>query len=89
MKKAYANKFWEELLLSVVSEEEEEVDCLVNGVIATIKEKEVLFSVWVKKHSETQRNTLRKWVRQSLSLNDRVEVDYRDHPKIEDILVSS
>lgn len=82
VKKAHANRFWEELLLLVISEQNSQV----NGLIATIKEKEVLFSLWVSKHSEEQRNEVRNWLRTSLGLNDRVEVDYRDHPKPENII---
>jgi hypothetical protein len=58
----------------------------VNGIIATIKEKEVLFSVWVSKNTEEQRDKIRNYLRDILGLNQKVEIDYRDHPKLEDIV---
>ena len=88
VKKQYANKFWEDLLLMVIAEDET-VNPLVNGLIATIKDKEVLFSLWVSRHDETHRTLLRNWLRTGLALNDRVEIDYRDHPKLENIVSSA
>jgi hypothetical protein len=47
-----------------------------------VKEKEVVFSIWVKEcPSETIRENIRVWIRKALGLSERIDVEYRDHPK--------
>jgi hypothetical protein len=47
-----------------------------------VKEKEVVFSIWVKEMGdEGTKENIRQWIRKSLGLNERIDVEYRDHPK--------
>jgi len=52
----------------------------------TIKEREVIISLWVKQHDETTKKGIRDWLRDVWGLADKVDIDYRDHPKLENII---
>jgi len=47
----------------------------------------VIFSLWVKQHDETTKTAIKDWLRQVWTLDDKIDIDYRDHPKLENIIV--
>jgi hypothetical protein len=54
----------------------------VCGLVVLVKEKEVVFSIWVKEcPNDNIRENIRVWIRKALGLSERIEVEYRDHPK--------
>lgn len=81
IKKQYGNRFWEDLILSFIGEQCEDNNYIC-GLVVLVKEKEVVFSIWVKEMPNEQiKDNVRQWIRKSLGLNERIEVEYRDHPK--------
>lgn len=80
VKKNFANKFWEDLLLSYIGEQCEYNDD-VCGIILNVKATEVVISVWTKSIDEQAKETIENWLRRTLGLSDKVPLQYRYHPR--------
>lgn len=53
----------------------------INGLVVTVKEREIMISVWTKEISFEQRETYKQWIRDSLDLSNAIDIEYREHPK--------
>lgn len=82
VKKQYGNKFWEDLLLGFIGEQIEYND-LICGLNASVKDKEVVLSMWLKKMEENdhRREEIKKKMRKLLGLTEKVDIEFREHPK--------
>jgi len=83
VKKNYANKFWEELLISYIGEQCEENDQIC-GLLLNVKEAEVVISVWMKPVDQETREYIASWIKQTLGLNERTTFQFKYHPKNRD-----
>ena len=81
VKKQYGNKFWEDLILAFIGEQYDGNE-MICGLNASVKEKEVILSVWLKKMEENdeRREEIKKSLRKILGLSEKVEIEYREHP---------
>ena len=81
VKKQYGNKFWEDLILAFIGEQCDHND-LICGLNASVKDKEVILSIWLKGMDENdeRREDIKKSLRKVVGLSDKVEVEYREHP---------
>lgn len=81
IKKQYGNKFWEDLILAFIGEQCDHND-LICGLNASVKEKEVILSIWLKKMEENdeRREDIKKSIRKVLGLTEKVDVEFREHP---------
>lgn len=72
------------MILSFLGEQYEHNNS-VCGINASVREKEVVLSIWVKTFlkSEENKEKTRKWLRYTLGLSDKVEIEFREHPKEE------
>jgi len=81
VKKQFANRFWEDLLLGVVGETYPQSESL-SGVVIHSRKYFILLSVWVKEHTcQQQDHQLRKWICETLKIQDAQSIEYTDHPK--------
>ena len=80
IKKDYGNKFWEDLLLSFIGECKEDSENIC-GLVVTVKEREIVISIWIKEITPDQREFIKVWIRDALDLNESIDIEYRDHPK--------
>lgn len=81
VKKQYGNKFWEDLLLAYIGEQFEAND-LVCGLNASVKDKELSLSLWLKKMDENdqRKEEIKKNLRKVLGLTEKVDIEFREHP---------
>lgn len=89
IKKQYGNRFWEDLILSFIGEQFEKNDEIC-GINASVREKEIVLSIWVKKglDSEENKERAKKWIRGTLGLSEKIEIEYREHPTEEKKIVN-
>jgi len=80
IKRNFANKFWEDLLLSLIGEQCEDNDA-VCGMILNIKLNEVHVSIWTRALDDTGKEMVETWIRKTLGLNDSATFEFRHHPK--------
>lgn len=82
--KPYANRFWEDLLLGFLGEQCEEND-VICGLIAQVRENEAKIDIWTKNLQDNQeiKKNVENWVKSSLGLSDKIDVDYKLHPREE------
>jgi len=80
IKKTFANKIWENLLISVVSESEPELKC-INGVIMRIQRLEVVFFVWTSKLKKCDEIKLIQWLKDTAGLSSKIKLEFKPHPK--------
>lgn len=80
VKTNYANKFWEDLVLSFIGEQ---CDCndAVCGLFLNVKPNEVNLSIWTKPLDEEAKDIIEEWIRKTLGFNDGTRVEYRYHPR--------
>eukprot|EP01016_Furgasonia_blochmanni_P042965 TRINITY_DN5770_c0_g1_i1.p1 TRINITY_DN5770_c0_g1~~TRINITY_DN5770_c0_g1_i1.p1 ORF type:complete len:258 (+),score=52.02 TRINITY_DN5770_c0_g1_i1:157-930(+) len=80
IQKTYANRFWEDLILSFIGEQSEDNDDIC-GLILSVRNNEIVISVWTKSLFNSQaRRSLGDWMRKTLELSDRIEIEYKEHP---------
>ena len=81
VKKQYGNKFWEDLILAFIGEQFDANE-MICGLNASVKDKEVILSMWVKKMEENdeKKEILKKSLRKVLGLSEKVDIEYREHP---------
>eukprot|EP00331_Platyophrya_macrostoma_P010750 CAMPEP_0176425692 /NCGR_PEP_ID=MMETSP0127-20121128/11525_1 /TAXON_ID=938130 /ORGANISM="Platyophrya macrostoma, Strain WH" /LENGTH=184 /DNA_ID=CAMNT_0017806871 /DNA_START=37 /DNA_END=591 /DNA_ORIENTATION=+ len=80
IKTVYANRFWEELMMSFIGEQCEENDNIC-GLVLSIKPTDVQIAIWTKQIDEKAKAIIKEWLCKTLGLNDKVEIEYRPHPR--------
>lgn len=80
IKKTFANKIWENLLISVVSESEPELK-LINGLIMRVLKLEVVFYVWTSKLKKNEEIKLIQWMKDTAGLSPKIKLEFKPHPK--------
>lgn len=80
IKKTFANKIWENLLMSVVSESEPELKC-INGLIMRVLRLEVVFYVWTSKLKKSDEVKLIQWLKDTAGLSSKIKLEFKPHPK--------
>ena len=84
IKKIFANKTWEDMLISLICSTNNESD--VNGVVINVRSWEILLSVWMKKlDDEDKLEKYRAWIRNSLGMTENIKIEFKEHPKPEDV----
>lgn len=82
IKKTFANKIWENLLISVTSESEPELK-LINGLIMRVLKLEVVFYVWTSKLKKAEEIKLIQWLKDTAGLSSKIKLEFKPHPKPE------
>jgi len=85
IKKIFANKTWEDILIAVVCSTKDEAE--INGVVINVRSWEILLSIWMKKISEEQCEKYRAWIRKSLGMTENIKIEYKEHPNPEEVKV--
>lgn len=80
IKKTFANKIWESLLTSMVSEAEPELK-LINGLIMRVLKLEVVFYVWTSKLDKNEEIKLIHWMKDTAGLSSKIKLEFKPHPK--------
>jgi len=84
VKKIFANKTWEDMLIALVISTKSEGD--VNGVVINVRSWEVLLSVWMAKlPDEESVERYRTWIRKSLGITENIKIEYKEHPNPEEV----
>lgn len=80
IKKTFANKIWENLLLSIVSESQPELQ-RINGLIMRVLRLEVVFYVWTSKLKKAEEVKLIQWMKDTAGLSAKIKLEFKPHPK--------
>ena len=83
IKKIFANKTWEDILIAVVCSTKDESE--INGVVINVRSWEILLSIWMKKITEEQCEKYRAWIRKSLGMTENIKIEYKEHPNPEEV----
>lgn len=84
IKKIFANKTWEDMLIALIISTKNESE--INGVVINVRSWEVLLSVWMKKlENEEMCEKYRAWIRKSLGMTENIKIEYKEHPNPEDV----
>lgn len=78
VKKPFAGKFWEDLLIGFIGEQCPENDC-ITGLVLSVRGPEVLLSLWTKQITDTERDAIDAWIRATLELSEHAEILYKLH----------
>ena len=68
--KKYVNKLWEDLLLSFITEKDNEISELITGVLMKACDKWVQFEVWVAKEDPDSQKKLQDWFRDAFGFSN-------------------
>jgi len=79
LKKNYANRFWEDLILSYIGEQCEENDEIC-GLVLSVKSNDITISLWTKQITEKAKDTIKLWMRSTLQINEKTDLEYKNHP---------
>ncbi len=79
IKKTFANRIWENILVSVISETPETVG-VVNGIIMRILTLEVVFFVWTRKINKDEENFMINWLKETAGLSNKIKLEFKPHP---------
>lgn len=82
IKKSFANKIWENLLLSILSPEQPELEC-INGIIMRVLKLEVVFFVWTRAVTGKEEQFMIKWMKETTGLSSKIKLEFKPHPKKE------
>lgn len=80
VKPVYANRFWEELIISFIGEQCEENDNIC-GIVLSVKPTDIQIAVWTKQIDDKAKGVIRDWICKTLGLNEKADIDYRPHPR--------
>lgn len=84
IKKIFANKTWEDMLIAFIISTKNESE--INGVVINVRSWEVLLSVWMKKLETPEIcDKYRLWIRKSLGMTENIMIEYKEHPNPEDV----
>ena len=81
LKKNYANRFWEDLILSFIGEQCPENDEIC-GLVLSVKMHDITISIWTKQINEKIKGALRSWIRSTLEINEKIELEFKYHPNL-------
>lgn len=70
------------MLLSVVSQENPELEC-VNGIIMRVLKLEVVFFVWTRALSPKEEIFMIRWMKDTTGLSQKIKLEFKPHPKKE------
>jgi len=79
LKKNYANRFWEDLILSFIGEQCEENEEIC-GLVLSVKSNDITISIWTKQITEKVKDTIKQWIKLTLVLSDKMELEFKNHP---------
>ena len=80
IKRQYSNIIWEDLMLSYIGEQCQYNDDIC-GLYLNSKPTEANISIWTRKIDQTKKESIEKWIRETLGFDDKIEVEYKLHPK--------
>lgn len=84
IKKLFANKTWEDMLIALITSTKNEGD--INGVVINVRSWEILLSVWTKKITgEETLEKYRNWLQKSLGMTEKIKIEYKQHPNPEEV----
>jgi translation initiation factor 4E len=83
IKKIFANKTWEDMLIAVVCSTKDESE--INGVVINVRSWEILLSIWMGKIDEEKCEKYRAWIRKSLGMTENIKIEYKEHPNPEEV----
>lgn len=83
-KSPVTNKVWEDLQIAFLLVDSQFDD--INGVVLNVRTMEVILSIWTKDLSEERLVAVRAWLRESLDLPNEQFIEYKKHPKSEDLM---
>lgn len=83
-KSPITNKVWEDLQIALLLADSALPE--VNGVVLNVRTCEVILSIWTRELSEERQQALRAWIRESLDLPNEQFIEYKKHPKNEELL---
>eukprot|EP01017_Pseudomicrothorax_dubius_P037654 TRINITY_DN5549_c0_g2_i2.p2 TRINITY_DN5549_c0_g2~~TRINITY_DN5549_c0_g2_i2.p2 ORF type:complete len:219 (+),score=72.83 TRINITY_DN5549_c0_g2_i2:50-706(+) len=83
--KPFVNRFWEDLILGFIGEQCDNND-LICGLIVQVRDNEAKIDIWTKDITDNLpiRENIANWIRSSLGLTEKIEIEFRPHPKEED-----
>ena len=79
IKKTFANRIWENILTSVISEIPETVG-VINGVIMRILKLEVVFFIWTRKINKEEEDFMIHWLKETAGLSSKIKLEFKPHP---------
>lgn len=82
IRRSHANKIWEDLVLSYIGEQCKENNEIC-GLYLNVKATEANISIWTKVIDQNKRDIIREWIKETLGFGDKIEVEYKLHPKEE------
>lgn len=83
VKKNYANKFWEDLLLSFIGEQCDENDDIC-GLNLKVNANDVNIQIWISNVDDEVRGYIHEWIKITLGFYDKIDIEFRNHPKHND-----
>jgi len=83
IKKIFANKTWEDMLIAVVTSTKDDPE--INGVVINVRSWEILLSIWMSKIDEDRCERYRAWIRKSLGMTENIKIEYKEHPNPEEV----
>lgn len=84
IKKLFANKTWEDMLIALITSTKTESD--INGVVINVRSWEILLSVWTKKLvGEEIVEKYRTWLQKSLGMTEKIKIEYKQHPNPDEV----
>ncbi len=80
IKRHLANRIWEDLLLGYIGEQCKH-SFEVCGLYLNIKASEATISIWTRSIEQTEKTSIESWIKETIGLDEKTEVEYRPHPK--------
>jgi len=80
IKRQYSNIIWEDLMLSYIGEQCQYNDDIC-GLYLSSKANEANISIWTRKIDQTKKESIEKWIKETLGFDDKTEIEYKLHPK--------
>ncbi len=82
IKKTFANRIWENILLSAVSQKPEMLQ-VINGIIVRVLTLEVVFFIWTRQLTKDQETFMIQWVKDTAGLSSKIKLEFKPHPRKE------
>lgn len=79
IKKMFANKTWEDILIGLLISDSS--NAKINGLVINVRSWEVLLSVWTSSlDGEDEIEKYKAWIKKTLKMSKNVQIDYKEHP---------
>ncbi len=82
IKKTFANRIWENILLSTVAQKPETLQ-VINGIIVRVLTLEVVFFIWTKQLTKDEEAFMIQWVKDTAGLSGKIKLEFKPHPRKE------